>query len=662
MDIQLGTANVVVTLIPFIVAAIVFPFILRRQKLVASGQLATAEQKKYRNRYILYYNNVFTRKQFRHVVNSFASLMCYSREELQKNTVKLFEKSVGIAIAIPLFLLVTFQDITVTAIAVIVTFLYYEKTVNAAIDKQIRNMSEELSVTMQSMADTYNLTHDVVESVRLCERDDCLRMPMLKMYEMLVAEDGESALDNFKGSTPVRLLSTLASTCHIFKEEGDVEDENGSSFVQKLSHMRKEADDKCTNMLATDIAFKSLGSMAITGLLVAPLFNMFLLSQIPGTSVLIKGIYGYVEMIGIVVITAVATYVISSLRRPSVVNQIDKMEIIDNISKKKKFNAFIKDLIPKSYKAQYKWKLKLNDAISSKNLEYIYTQKVLAFSLVFAASFIVLCICTVSAKSWLWNYYGSMSMTSSVEMTEEMEYQLRQVDKMYLTEEEKMGDEQAASLVKSKLGSLNALQVEEQVDRLSTKWDKYYAIGFKWYFVVIAFTIGLVGWFSPEIGLYFRKKLVMYEVAEDVMQIQSLMMTLQTTKIDVYNSLHWMAEESTIHKAVLRYACIEYPSDPELALQRLKDSVGSKDLKRIISKLEKAMFDLSIGDAFRDIVQDKQQSLITNRMLQEQMLISKKEYARMFATMPLNFSIYFGFMGPIFILGLQQLMTAFAQM
>lgn len=663
MNIQFTTTNYVATIVPFVLAFAIMPIAMWRAKLKQQGKWDIHRKKQVYNCYVFLNNNMLTRKKFRHIITSFSSLMCYDFEELQKECTTLFLKSVLTAILIPLFILVTVQSVFLTGIAALVGYMYYELNVERKIDKQVRKMSEEISFTIQSISDNYALTNDVARAVKAANRDACLAKPMAKIYDMLVAEDSIKELYEFKKSTPIRLLGTLATTCCITKEEGDVRDANGQlKFISKMTQMRLEADSKVRNLMATDLAFQSLSTLSLTGLVAAPIMDIFLLQTIPGTSIYLQGLYGYFEKAIMMICTILAYYIISTLRRPTVVNQVDRVEWIDRLSKHKTIKRFVETLIPKTYKEQRKWMLRMNSALSSKNLLYIYTAKVVTAVMCMVLVFIMCIAFTNTAKKRLWNNYDSLSViNSTAEMTEEMYYQKKQVDKQYMTSETKMEDTEAANLVKAKITGLSPLEVESEVDRLSTKWDKYYAIKFHWWYMIIVYLGGVAGWFSQEVSLMFRKKLVTYEAAEDAMQLQSLMMTLQATQYDVRQCLFWLSQEATVHKMPLWYAYLEYGSDPELALIRLQDSMSLRDMKRLVAKLEKAMYDLSIEDAFSDIALDKQQSLQINEMLQEKMLESKKELARMFANAPLTLSITAGFVLPIFLLGLKQLLASFSQ-
>lgn len=658
MDIR---KNLIVTAIPLFVGIIVAIIKMRMDANKADVKKRRAVAAK---KYAFFYNNVMLRKSFRHLVELYSSLACYDFEVLQEITTALFMKALAISVAIPVVTLIVEQDPILVGFAVLVGYLYFQLTVIKSYDKEIENMTNEISLTIQSISDSYSLVDDVAKAVKICDRAPCLERSINRIYEILAAENKEESLYRYKQLSPIRLLSSLASTCYITSEEGDSRDENGlPKFVQKMTHLRLEADSKARNLRETAIAFSALTTLSLTGMIATPVIDTFMLRTMPGTSVYLKGLYGTVEKSMILGITCLSYYVISLLRRPTIVNVVDKMELIDKISKYKKVKAFTIRLIPKTYKSEEKWKNRLNESLSAKDMNYIYTLKPILAAIAAVVAIISLIISNSLAKARLWNNYNSLeAINYSIEMTETMHRALVEIDKEYLTQDEKPKDEFTRNLVKGRTTGLTDLEVEQQVDRLSMKWDKYYGISFKWWYWLIIYAVSIVAWFVPEMSLMIRKFLVKFEVAEDVMQIQSLMVTLQSTKFDVRKCLYWMTQESTIHKAVLQYAYIEYSSDPELALLRLKDSVGLRDMKRIVAKLEKAIYDLSIEDAFRDIALDKQNSLTINEMLQKQQLASKREMARGLANAPLMIALVCGFLIPLLALGLTQLLSALSEM
>jgi hypothetical protein len=301
----------------------------------------------------------------------------------------------------------------------------------------------------------------------------------------------------------------------------------------------------------------------------------------------------------------------------------------------------------------------ISESISSKDLPYIYTAKVLFASIAFVIMLVFLTLFVVTARSNLYYNYKSLSFIPSPAMEERTYNQIVVMDDEYMKLEEVMSAEDTLKFVKGHVRGLRELEYMKEAERLVLKYDTYHAMSFKFWFVIIAYIAAIIAWHGPEISLRLRKWLVEYESVEDVLQLQTMMIVLSSTKMNVHKALYWLEKQSTIHKAPLRFAYHEYTSNPELSLDRLKSSVLSRDFKRLISKLHTAIYNLSLQDAFSDMSLDKQQSLALREMLQGEALESKKQWAKLIAIIPLALCLIFLFVAPILILGVSELLKTF---
>jgi hypothetical protein len=642
-------------------AAIYFIVKSRQQKLKESGKYEQEQERKIYSRYIFYMNNVLLRKRFRHIVVQFSSLACYDVKTVREKSVKLFERSVLSACLMPLVALILFQNVMLAALSCLIGYIYYNMAVDKAIDKVYMSIVSELATCVQSIHDGYVMSGSIPKAVLESDKGTLLEKPISYIYDILTDIDGENMLYEFKKTTPVRMLGTLATVCFVMNNEGDSGYQEGeqSAFESVMTAIRREADTEIRRLKKTKLAFSSLSGVALVGLVASPFLDKFLLTQIPGTSLYLNGLYGSFEKALIIGITSLVYYLISILVRPSVVNQVDRNYYVLNLSKNRKVKKFVNTLIPKKYKTRKKLEFLMNDAVSSKSLGYIYTLKPVASIIAMLCMTLLITGFIITAKQKLWGNTGSLSVMKTTQvMTEKLKKQLVILDEEYMTAENKMSDDETLELVKGRLTGVSDTDALMHVDRLSLKWDTYYGLTFKWYYVLLVYAAGVVAWFTPEISLKMRKKLVEFEANEDVMQLQTLMIALSNTKLDVYKTLFWLASESTIHKAPLHYAYLEYPSNPELALQRLKDSVQNENLKRMVSKLERAVYSLSLSEAFNDIKIDKEQSLIMSEIQQDEVIESKKQWAKLLASMPTYIAVIGGFVLPILILGVVQLMSS----
>jgi hypothetical protein len=649
-----------------VVATIIaFIFFTGREKLKQSGQYELQRKRKLHNRFTIYHNNVFLRTRFRRIVQMYASLSCYDQDTVKMQSVQLFERSLATALLMPAVVLVTMKDVTVTILVACIGYIYYNTTIEKEIDKIYVNVMKECSFSIQSMSDQYRGTDNVAMSVLNCDKGKLLAMPLNSIYEILTSVDGEERLYQFQRTYPVRILKTLGNVCYIVHEDGDTKTANGdSSFNQDLTALRQECDAEIRRLEKTRIAFKSLAVLSLVGIIIMPIEYLWLTQQIPGTILLIKGMYGMVVQAILILATIIAYYVISVINRPSVVNQIDKVQWIDNLGKRKQVKDFIKNVIPKKYKTRVKLNLLVKDSISSKDMYYIYTSKCVFSVIAFIATFIVICVFTVTARSNIKTNYGSLGFIPSAETTEREYLGVVRTDDyiMSLDEEEweeltsrEDGDMAIAKLYQGNISGLSEWDALNHADRIKTKYETYQNLTFHWWFFLIAYAAALVAWRIPEISLKLRKKLVEYEATEDILQMQTMMIVLSNTKMDVLRALYWLEKQSTIHSAPLLYAYHEYTSDPEGALDRLAASSANLDFKRLVHKLKSAVYTLSLHDSFADVFLDKQQSLAMREMLQGEALESKKNWAKMIAIVPPAISLIGFFILPILILGIQEL-------
>lgn len=639
-----------------IITIVAMVYFISRDKLKRSGRFEEVKRKKLYNRYIWYKKNLLLRNRFSRVETLMSSLSCWDEEEVKIETVKLFEGALKISLLMPTVCLITMRDVVLTILVAFIGYIYYDIAIDKKYDKMYKEIMVELSMNIQSIRDKYMEHDNPVTAVLTSEKGKYLDKPVMGIYEMLTSIDADEALDNFCQTSPVRLIKTLATTCFIVNEVGD-EKRVGqqSAFSEELTSLMQETDTEIRRLESTRVAFKSLPIISLIGIICIPLCDAFLLNQIPGTSVLLKGMYGSVTKSLIIATTILAYYIISILTRPSVVNKMDKIEWIDNQSKRKRVKNFIRNLMPKKQITIDKLQALINGSISQKDFEYIYLAKCIFASITFVGVSLLLWLFVITSKSYLINNYNSLSFTKDNAMEERVYNQVVKMDKKFMALPERLPDEEILKFVKANVRGMKELDMQKQAERLGKKWDNYYGMKYHWWFFIISYLCAWGAWFGPEMSLRLRKMLVEYEATEDVLQLQTMMIVLSNTKMDVRKALGWLEKQSSIHSDILKYAYLEYSSDPELALDNLYDKTSSLDFKKLISKLKSAMYSLSLEDAFSDMKLNKEQSLLMREIVLTEQLESKKQWAKLICVAPAALMLIFNFVGPIIILGFTQL-------
>lgn len=645
----------------FIVLATVVAFIyfVGKAKIKESKAAALKQKRKLHNRFSFYYNNVIIRGPFRRIVEMYASLSCYDSDTVKEESVKLFEKNVAIVILLPVVALIVMKDALIAILMAFMGYVYYESTVEKENDKIYVKLMEDCSMTISSVREKYLETDNIPLAILYAEKSKYLEAPMHNIYRILTDTDGAERLEKFQHSYPVAIIKTFANTCYIVNENGAVKHENGAdSFSEDMTTLRQECDSEIRRLTKQKIAFNSLQMLSLAGLVIMPAFEWYLLTQIPGTASLLKGFYGLAIHVAVMLTTMFSYHYISTSCRPSVVNQIDKTTWIDQLSKNKKVRDFVEKISPKKYKTTMKLKSLLDDSLSAKDVRYIYTSKPIYSIAGFVAAFVVLLFGTITVRDNFYNNYNSLSFIPQT-VTETQHNQIVRMDNDFMElkqdEYEAYDDETLQSYIKGRITGISDSDASEQVKRLRKKYEGYHGAHYYWWWWLVCYAVAVICWFVPEITLKVRKKMVAYEATNDVSQLQTMMIVLSETKMDVYKALCWLEKQAAVHKAAIMKCHYSYIADPIAALEKLEKSSPVNDFKRLLRKLKSSVYTLSLHDAFSDMALDKAQTLTITEMLRGEELEQRKNSAKLIAVAPAALALIGCFIGPVLILGVSEM-------
>ena len=645
----------------FIVLATVVAFIyfVGKAKIKENKAAALKQKRKLHNRFSFYYNNVIIRGPFRRIVEMYASLSCYDSDTVKEESVKLFEKNVAIVILLPVVALIVMKDALIAILMAFMGYVYYESTVEKENDKIYVKLMEDCSMTISSVREKYLETDNIPLAILYAEKSKYLEAPMHNIYRILTDTDGAERLEKFQHSYPVAIIKTFANTCYIVNENGAVKHENGAdSFSEDMTTLRQECDSEIRRLTKQKIAFNSLQMLSLAGLVIMPAFEWYLLTQIPGTASLLKGFYGLAIHVAVMLTTMFSYHYISTSCRPSVVNQIDKATWIYQLSKNKKVRDFVEEISPKKYRTTVKLKSLLDDSLSAKDVRYIYTSKPIYSIAGFVAAFVVLLFGTITVRDNFYNNYNSLSFIPQT-VTETQHNQIVRMDNDFMElkqdEYEAYDDETLQSYIKGRITGISDSDASEQVKRLRKKYEGYHGAHYYWWWWLVCYAVAVLCWFVPEITLKVRKKMVAYEATNDVSQLQTMMIVLSETKMDVYKALCWLEKQAAVHKAAIRKCHYSYIADPIAALEKLEKSSPVNDFKRLLRKLKSSVYTLSLHDAFSDMALDKAQTLTITEMLRGEELEQRKNSAKLIAVAPAALALIGCFIGPVLILGVSEM-------
>lgn len=637
---------------------LMIPFFIRRAKRKASGATEKFNAMRVEKKYNFYINNFLTRKRFTTIVKSYNALSCMTMQQVKNKAVKLFERACISSIVIPLGLLIATGDIVLGLMGILIALVYYNITVEKDVDEMYRIIINEVSDLVQSISLNYMEYNNIPRSILEGDRGEYLSIIVDEIYEILTDVDSKARLNEFLAKSPLKVLCELAEVCQIINEHGDsVNDRGESKFIEQLGVIEKEVNLMIRTLHLQGIKFKMLDKVALAGICFMPVVDWYLLDQIPGTAIIIKGVFGSATKVIIMLLTIAAYYVISTINKKSVVSVTDFSEFIYSLTQNKKFNKIIHDIKPKTYKGTLKVESTLEEALSSHTIDTLYASK-LCYAAFMAALCLVLSIAfIISARYAIYHNTGTLSFIPIV-VEERMQQDIDRMDKIYMEmspEERPMGDD-LLDFVEGNVRGANMIDIQDQANRLQKKVEVYESISFKWYYILIIYAGGVIGWFIPNLQIRLRKMMVKFEAEEDASQLLTVMITLSGTGLSVYEVLYRLLDMATIHNACISYACQSFVKDPEFAIDVLASNSRVPEFKRMCAKLKKSVFNLPIRDAFRSIVVEKEQSLAIKEMDAVHQVNRKVNLANLLACSPVVCVLIFQALAPLMILGFQQIM------
>lgn len=635
---------------------LLIPYFIRKAKRKASGATEKFNAMKVEKKYARYSSHFMTRKRFNHIVKSYQALSCMTDQQVKNKSVKIFERALLVSAAIPIGLLVATKDPIIALLGVLISLIYYTITVEKDIDEMYRIIVKEASDLTQSISLNYMEYNNIPRSVLEGNRGEYLAVIVDEMYSILTDVNSKKRLNDFIVKSPLKILCELIEVCQITNEHGDSYNERGESkFIEQLGVIEKEINLEIRILHVQKLKFNMLDKVALAGIVMMPIVDWYLLDQIPGTAIFVKGMMGMAIKVFILLLTIAAYYVISTINKKSVVSTTDFSEMVYQISQDKRAKRFIDSIKPKSYKNSLKVESTLEESLSSHTIDTFYTAKAV-YMIFMAVLGLVLSVAFIfSARAAIYNNTGTLSFLP-IAVEKRMQEDINRMDKIYMEMKDKPVADDLLTFVDDNVRNLNMLDIQEQAKRLTKKWETYTSIGFKWYYFLVIYAMGIIGWFIPNLQIKLRKFMVKFEAEEDASQLQTVMITLAGTGLSVYEVLHRLLDLSTIHKNSISYACQTFVKDPEFALEVLSDNSRVPEFKRMCTKLKKSVYNLPIQDAFRNIVVEKEQALAIKEMDAVNMVNKKANLANLLATAPVACVLILQTLLPLMVLGFSQIM------
>ncbi|RED52802.1 hypothetical protein [Cohnella lupini] len=602
-----------------------------------------------------------TRGSYRKVKSKVSELSVYTSQEIQIYSVRVYLISTLASVALVVLGALIFRDLFSTLLVLLYAIIMNTVIVGKQIDSVHFKLLKQLAMALSSLRQNYLRLNSIPQAIGEVEAGSELHRAFEDIYFILTDVDGKKRLDEFYSTTPFKLLCTLAGVCYILNNAGDTKLRDGSSnFLQAMGMMSDEVNLEIRRISMQKARFGMLEYLPVAPLLAIGVIEGFFTSIIPGTSVIYSGAIGYISRIVILLASIIGYTVIVKVNSAVSVSKDDRNRIVMRLLRREWFAELVNHFMPKrQFKKARKQRL-IKSALSMTDLRHMYASKIMFF----AVAFLVTIVCTFFAinlgKQFVYNNVKEVSLVGGEKLTSEDIRIRKEMDKYYLSLPQKPSDNETKEFVKARLPKLPPFDQDAQIKRLKEKYDSYHNAHYKWWMVWIAFFVALAFTKLPEILLRGRAWLLKTESEEDVLQLQTIISILMNTSTDTLDTLYWLERQSRVHKNAILDAYHEYPSNPDLALNRLKAKAILPGFKRMVDKLLLTVHQITLAEAFSDLVSERDHVMRIREISQNTTLNKKRSMVSPLAMAPLVLTAILYILLPLGILGFKEFMSALA--
>ncbi|RJX39149.1 hypothetical protein D3P09_16790 [Paenibacillus pinisoli] len=600
-----------------------------------------------------------TRTGYRKVKERIAMLSVYSSQEIKVFAVQVYAISTISSLLLVLVGAIIFRDLFTILLVVLYAVIINNILVGKQIDRVHFRLLKQLSNALSSLRQNYLRLNSIPQAIAEAETGSELHRAFEEIYNILTDPDGKARLNEFYATTPFRLLSTLAGVCYILNNSGDTKLRDGSSnFLQAMGMMADEVNLEIRRISLQKARFGMLEYLPIAPILAIGVIENFFVNIIPGTSVIYHGPIGYISRAVILLASIIGYTVIVKVNSAVPVKKDDRNPIVMYALRQPWFSRMVNDIAPKRlFKKARKMRL-VKGAMSMQDLRHLYASKVLFAVMAFVLSISCMFFAVNLGKQFIRDNVREVSLVGGEKLKDE-DVRIRQrMDDIYLSMPTLPKESHTREFVQEMLPKLPPFDQDAQVKRLTEKYKSYYNTYFKWWMLVIAFGAAAGSFFIPELMLRARAWMLKTESEEDVLQLQTIISILMNTSADTLETLYWLEKQSRVHKNAILDAYHEYPSDPDLALNRMKAKAVLPSFKRLVDKMLLTIHQITLAEAFSDLVTERDHVMRIREISQNATLSKKRMFVSPLSMAPLVMTAILYILVPLGILGFKEFLTA----
>ena len=585
----------------------------------------------------------------------------------------------AVLIVVPLTFLViymTHNNYLVMSSILLFEIFFIESLIEGMVDNIDNKLLREQLDFFSEIRHAYHEFNMVEEAIYDVAQDDEKEVSRQaeKIYEVLISDDPETELEKYYDIAPNSFLKEFAGVSYLTKEFGDRKDKDDASlYLKNLNNITQEIQIEILKRDKLDYVFQSLSMIAALPILFLDTIKNWSISQFSFTRQFYNGTGGFMMQIALIIITFVCYVLTRRLKDNGSVNTAKNMEnpwqakVYKNRFAKKIVDYFI----PKQGTKEYRKNVQLlKDSASKLKMEWLYINRITVALACLVCSLIIL----ISAHKMAINYQfteptsdydllGSMSESQekkAMETTEKDNVFLKKFQYDYDVTQEDLRKEIEES---DEYGGSSDDDLEIITERIWNKLQIVQSEYVKWFEILIALVIMVLGYQAPIWLLLFQKIMRQMDMENEVMQFQTIiLMLMKIERVNVEMILEWLERYSNIFREPISKCVNNYESGPWEALEELKNDISFQQLIRIVESLQAAVEKIPIREAFDELDTERAYHQEKRKESNERTISRKSMIGKVigFAPMVLLFVGYL--IVPLCVIGMTSMTSAFASM
>lgn len=595
----------------------------------------------------------------------------------RKDASKILTKALVILIpVIILSILLTHSNFLMMFIVLIFELFMVDTLIDGSVNKIDDNLLKQQVEFFSEIRHAYHEFNMVEEAIYQVSQDDELDISRQgeKIYEILISDDPETELEKYYDIAPNSYLKEFAGVSYLTKEFGDRKVDGASLYLKNVDNITQEMQLEILKRDKLNYVFQSLSFISIAPIILLEPLKNWAISNFSFVESWYVGKVGTIVQILILLITVVAYVLVRRLKDNGSTGMNTKNTENpwqQKLYSKKIIKKIVDLFIPKEGTKDYrKTKDLLKQSASHLKMEWLYVNRI-AFCLV---AFVV------SLFLFIQLHHIAINLVYTEPTTDyDLVGGLSDKDKkkaMQVTEEDNVFLDRFRGKLDTTQDQLryaieNSKYYEEATDdeiKVATEriYEKLQTVNseyMKWFEILIAFVIGLLGYMAPMWILHFQVIIRQLEMEDEVMQFQTIiLMLMRIERVNVEIILEWLERYSNIFKEPITKCVNNYEAGAWQALEDMKSEIAYQPLIRIVESLQAAVEKIPIKDAFdeldseRDYYREKRKES-NERLIKRKAMIGK---GIGFAPMVCMFVGYL--IVPLVFIGLTSMSSSFASM